>query len=217
MAKKFRERFKTEEDVFDQFTIRNLFVLSSKDIFEDGSLSPLSIGKEANVFSASRGSTKVIVKIYRLETADFKKMFDYIRSDPRYEGLAKRKRAIIFAWAQREYRNLMAAQRANVAAPVPIAFMKNIMVMSSVGDAQPAQKIKDAIPERPQEFFDGIILNMKKFYRSGYVHGDLSKFNILNRNEAPVFIDFSQASPPAFAKLSCDAEARHSQCRRVLQ
>jgi len=195
MAKKFRERFKTEENVFDQFTIRNLFVLSSKDFFEDGTLSPLSIGKEANVFTADRGQEKVIIKIYRLETSDFKKMYDYIKVDPRYENLAKKHRAIIFAWSQREYRNLMAAREAMVKAPLPITFMKNILVISLIGDEQAAQKMKDAIPKKPEEFFDAVIENVKKFYMAGFVHGDLSKFNILNYNEQPVLIDFSQASP----------------------
>ncbi len=195
MAKKFRERFRTEENVFDQFTIRNLFVLSSKDFFEDGTLSPVSIGKEANIFSAQRGDDRVIIKIYRLETADFKKMYDYIKSDPRYVNLAKKHRDVIFAWAQREYRNLLAARKAMVKAPLPITFMKNIMVISMVGDEEPSQKMKDAIPRKPKEFLDGIMENIRRFYRAGYVHGDLSKFNILNYNETPVLIDFSQASP----------------------
>jgi len=195
MAKKFRERFKTQENVFDRFTIRNLFVLSSKDFFEDETLSPISIGKEANVFSAVRGNEKIIIKIYRLETADFKRMFEYIKPDPRYENLAKKTRKIIFAWAQREYRNLLAARKAMVKAPLPITFMKNILVMSIVGDEQPAQKMKDAIPQKPKEFLDKIMDDIKKFYKAGYVHGDLSKFNILNHNEQPVLIDFSQASP----------------------
>src|SRR3989338_4885552 len=154
MAKKFRERFRTEENVFDQFTIRNLFVLSSKDFFEDGTLSPVSIGKEANIFSALSGNEKVIIKIYRLETADFRKMRDYIKVDPRYEDLAKKRREIIFAWAQREYRNLLAAREAMVKAPLPITFMKNILVMSLIGNDEPSQKMKDAIPEKPQEFLD---------------------------------------------------------------
>ncbi len=195
MAKKFRERFKTEENVFDQFTIRNLFVLGSKDFFEDGTLSPVSIGKEANIFSAQRGDERVIIKIYRLETADFKRMYDYIKPDPRYVNLAKKHRDIVFAWSQREYRNLMAARQAMVKAPLPIAFMKNILVMSMVGDEEPAQKMKDAIPEKLQKFLDAIMENIRRFYKAGYVHGDLSKFNILNYNETPVLIDFSQASP----------------------
>ncbi len=195
MAKKFRERFKTEENVFDQFTIRNLFVLSSKDFFEDGTLSPVSIGKEANIFSAQRGDERIIIKIYRLETADFKKMYDYIKPDPRYVNLAKKHRDIVFAWSQREYRNLLKARQAMVKAPLPIAFMKNILVMSMVGDEEPSQKMKDAIPNKPQEFLDSVMENIRRFYKAGYVHGDLSKFNILNYNETPVLIDFSQASP----------------------
>ena len=35
---------------------------------------------------------------------------------------------------------------------------------------------------------------MKKMYNIGLVHGDLSSFNILNFNEKPVLIDFSQAT-----------------------
>ncbi len=195
MARKYRERFKTMNDVFDAFTLRNLFVLSSKGFYDEDSLSPLSIGKEANVFSADNGDDKVVVKIYRLETSDFNKMYEYIKPDPRYEDLAKDKRETIFAWSQREYRNLLAARRAMVRAPLPITFMKNILVMSYIGDNAPAQKMKDQVPENPEEFFKDIIVHMKKFYHAGFVHGDLSKFNILNYNEQPVLIDFSQASP----------------------
>jgi RIO kinase 1 len=195
MAKKFRERFKTLNDVFDEFTIRNLFVLSSKDFFEEDTLSPVSIGKEANVFTANNKNEKVIIKIYRLETADFKKMYDYIKVDPRYLSMSKKRREIIFSWAQREYRNLLKAREAMVKAPLPITFMKNILIMSMVGEDIAAPKMKDQIPKNLKQFFNDIMKNVKKFYKSGYVHGDLSKFNILNDNETPVLIDFSQASP----------------------
>ena len=195
MAKKFRERFRTEENVFDMFTMRNLFVLGSRKFLEEDTLSPISIGKEANVFSAMRGNEKVAVKIYRLETADYRKMFDHIRADPRYENLAKKRREIIFSWSQREYRNLLAARKALVSAPLPITFMKNILVMKFIGDETAAPKVKDAIPGNSGEFLKMITDNVRKFYRAGYVHGDLSKFNILNSGEAPVLIDFSQATP----------------------
>ena len=194
MAKKFRERFKTQENVFDRFTIRNLFVLGSRKFLEEDTLSPISIGKEANVFSARSGEEKVAVKIYRLETADYRKMFDHIRADPRYENLAKKRREIIFSWAQREYRNLLAARNALVSAPLPLTFMKNILVMKLVGEENAAPKLKDAIPENPDEFLKLTIAGIRKFYGSGYVHGDLSKFNILNSSETPVLIDFSQAT-----------------------
>ncbi|MBI2144792.1 serine protein kinase RIO [Candidatus Woesearchaeota archaeon] len=196
MAKKHPERFKTLNDVFDQFTIRNLYVLTTKDHFVDGTLAPLSIGKEANVFSAERkDGSRAVVKIYRLETADFNSMYSYLALDPRYPSIKKKQRDVIFAWCQREYRNLLAAREAMVRAPLPFAFLKNILVMSQVGDEQPAQKIKDDIPKHPQRFFNEIVGEMKKLYRFGFIHSDLSKFNILNLDQHPVLIDFSQMLP----------------------
>lgn len=211
MAKKFRERFKTLNDVFDEFTIRNLFVLSRKDHFVDETLSPLSIGKEANVFTAAaKEGGRVVIKIYRLETADFNRMYDYIGADPRYASLKKKQREVIFAWCQREYRNLMACREAGVRAPLPLAFLKNILVMTQVGEDSPAQKIKDDIPKQPQKFFAETIGQMKKLYRYGFVHSDLSKFNILNLGQRPVLIDVSQMipanAPNAYEYLKRDVE-----------
>ena len=45
-----------------------------------------------------------------------------------------------------------------------------------------------------KEFFSKTIGNMKKLYKAGLIHSDLSPFNILNHGETPVFIDFSQAT-----------------------
>ena len=92
MAKTTKEKFKTYGNVFDNFTLRNLFNLSSKGFFEEDSLSPVSIGKEANVFSAKCKDGKVILKIYRLETCDFNQMYKYIRNDPRFLGKSREER-----------------------------------------------------------------------------------------------------------------------------
>ncbi len=194
MPRQAREEFKTFGDVFDQFTIRNLFNLG--ELFDWETMSPVSIGKEANVFSAekSRGKGKVAVKIYRLETCDFNRMYDYIRSDPRYISLKRARREVIFAWCQREYRNLFAAREANVRAPLPIKFLKNILVIEFIGEESPAPKIKDSGLKQPKEFFEKVVSGIRRFYKAGYVHGDLSKFNILDLNGEPVFIDFSQAT-----------------------
>ncbi len=51
MAKVAREKFKTYQNVLDEFTIRTLFKLITQGHF-DGVESPISIGKEANIFSA---------------------------------------------------------------------------------------------------------------------------------------------------------------------
>jgi RIO kinase 1 len=194
MVKIAREKFKTYGDVFDQFTIRNIFELSSKGRFRDLK-SPISIGKEANIFSAETDDGGIIiVKIYRLETCDFNRMFDYIKYDARYMSLKAKRREIIFSWAQREFRNLMKAREAGVRVPLPIQCKDNILMMEHIGDKEAAPKLKDQHPEDPQKFFDTTVDYMKKLYKCGLVHGDLSEFNILNWKEKPVFIDMSQGT-----------------------
>jgi len=193
--KEGREKFKTRHDVFDEFTNRTIFKLITEGHFR-GLESPINIGKESNVFSAlTKEDNRVIVKIYRLETCDFNTMYSYIKDDPRYTNLKRKKRKVIFAWVQREYRNLMNAREAQVSVPTPITFSNNVLVLESIGkNSLIAPMLKDSIPKNKTLFFDKIIENIKKLYKSGLVHADLSAFNILNFNEIPVFIDMSQAT-----------------------
>ena len=189
----YQERFKTARGVFDEFTNRNLFELESREVF-DTLVSPFEVGKESNVFIAKKGKQHLIVKIYRVQNCDFKRMYDYIRKDVRYEYLKKHRRDIIFAWVQREYKNLFRAQQAHVAVPQPLAWKYNLLVESMIGEEMPAPTLKDALPANPLEFFKLVVEEMKKLYKGGLIHGDLSSFNILNHNEKPYLIDFSQAT-----------------------
>lgn len=188
------EKFKVMHNVFDVFTNRTLFKLISEGYF-NGLESPISIGKEANIFSAKKGDKRVIIKIYRLESCDFNRMSDYIGDDPRYAGLKGKKRKIILAWVQREYRNLLKSREANVAVPLPLTFKNNVLVLEFIGNEnENAPKLKDKPPKDPKEFLKKVIENMRKMHHAGLVHADLSAFNILNFNEKPVFIDFSQCT-----------------------
>jgi RIO kinase 1 len=63
-----------------------------------------------------------------------------------------------------------------------------------IGDDEPALPLKDTPPQNPEEFFQLLLNEMKKLYHAGLIHGDLSAFNILNHNEKPVLIDFSQST-----------------------
>lgn len=195
MAKVTKEKFKTYKNVFDNHAERLLFKLSSQGHFDSLDI-PLSIGKEANIFIASKGEEKRIVKIYRVETCDFNRMFDYLRYDPRYLHLKKNRRRTIFEWAKREYRNLIKARDAGVRVPTPYAQGDNILVMECIGE--PAQRLKDDLPTDKKAmavFLDHLLINMKKLHKSGLVHGDLSEYNILNLRGRPVLIDFGQSTP----------------------
>lgn len=195
MAKKSREDWKIYKNVFDNFTNRTIFKLMSQGVIDDLK-SPIKIGKESNVFSApSKDHGMLIVKIYRLESCNFNKMHDYIREDMRYANIKKKRREIVFAWVQREYRNLLKAREAGVSVPTAYAVANNIVVMEFIGDSLPAPQLKDSIPEKPKDFLDKIVENYSRLYKkAGLVHGDLSQFNILNHNQSPIFIDFSQAT-----------------------
>jgi len=188
-----KEEWKVYGNVFSKHSMQLLFQMQSQGYFERLE-STISVGKEANIFTAvTKHDERVIVKIYRLENCNFNKMYDYLKHDPRYSSLKNRSRLIIFSWTQREYRNLMIAREV-VKVPKPIAFKDNIVVMEFIGDTDPAQELKDCKPKDPKKFFKKVLDNMKKLFKKGLIHGDLSQFNILNYNEEPVFIDFSQGT-----------------------
>ena len=211
VTRTYQERFKTLQGVFDAFTQRNLFELESRRIYDE-LVMPIKVGKESNVFIAKRRESKgkendgterkgresyVIVKIYRIQNCDFKRMFHYIKQDPRYDELRQHRREIIFSWVQREYKNLLKAAKAGVSVPKPLGWRAHILVEELIGDAKegnPAQSIKDAPPKNPKEFAQKILVEIKKLYHAGLIHGDLSSFNILNNAEEPYFIDFSQGT-----------------------
>jgi RIO kinase 1 len=92
----------------------------------------------------------------------------------------------------------MMLAREAIRCPAPLGFRSNVLVMSLIGDAangEVSRQLKDATPRDPKRFSELILKDVTSLWKAGLVHGDLSAFNILNDNEAPVFIDFSQASP----------------------
>jgi RIO kinase 1 len=187
-----KEEWKIYKNVFDQSTLQVLEKMRSQGHFDD-LRSPIALGKEANVFSAVKDGENLIVKIYRVENCNFNNMYRYLLPDPRFHGLKKRRRLIIFAWVQREYRNLLKAREV-IRVPKPIAIKEGVLLMEFIGRKDPAPQLKNSPPKDPQKFFEKTISNMKALYSIGLVHADLSEFNILNFEEEPVFIDFSQAT-----------------------
>ncbi len=206
-----REDWKTYGNVFDSYTLKLLAKLAGQGLFQE-LVSSIALGKEANVFSASTDNDGfVAVKIYRLENKSFNKMFTYISQDARYLDLKGDKRRIIFAWTQREYRNLLKA-REYIRVPTPLSFKDHVLVTEFIGDdGVAAPQLKDVNLEDPEVFFEKILFMVRKLFLEGkLVHGDLSGFNILVYRQEPVFIDFSQStatdSPQAGELLKRDLE-----------
>jgi RIO kinase 1 len=202
---------KVVERVFDHSTLLSLYDLLKKGVLSEF-YGVVSTGKEANIFSALDSSGQYLaVKIYKIATADFKRKFEYISADPRFHGLRRDRRDVVYAWVTREFKNLQRAQEAGVSAPRPVAFSKNILVMEFIGeDGVPYPRMVDQPPEDPRTTFELVLENMEKLYQKGkLVHSDLSEYNIL-LTPSPVFIDFSMATdvanPAAEGLLRRDVE-----------
>ena len=187
---------KVGSEVFDKITLETLYKLSNQGYLHilNGAI---STGKEANVFKGIDEHDKLMaVKIYRVTTSDFKKMQDYIQGDPRFKVKTRNKRQIVNTWVNKEFRNLKRACEFGVKVPRPVVAKNNILVMEFIGDeyGNPSPLMKDAEITNPQEILDKLINYIKILYNDAkLVHGDLSSFNILIKDDEPVIIDISQA------------------------
>lgn len=180
---------KISEGVFDKATLMTLYKLA-KEGHLDQIKGIIARGKESNVYHGVIGKNDVAIKIYSSEASNLRNMERYIKGDRRFHGW-KNKRQLIYNWAQKEFKNLMKTYK-KIRCPRPIAAEDNVVIMSFIGkNGIPAPRLKDAPPENPKEFFDEILGFVRIMYRNGFVHGDLSEYNILNTGK-PVLIDFPQ-------------------------
>ncbi|MEO2118016.1 MAG: serine protein kinase RIO [Methanocaldococcus sp.] len=191
--RKFLEDLKTANEVFDKRTLMTLFsLLAGKHLTEYVGI--VNSGKEAVVFKARKGKFYRAVKVYRVATCDFKTMSKYIQGDPRFHLRKSSRRQIIHAWVEKEFRNLKRASEI-INAPKARLRRENVLVMDFVGyRGIPAPKLKDLQDLDWERYYKIIKESMKKLYEEGeLVHGDLSEYNILVKDDEPVFIDFSQS------------------------
>ena len=187
------EQFKVEASVFDDATLGALYKL-----VQDGYIrafgGPLSTGKEANVYLAGSDDEDVAVKIYRINASDFRAMREYLDGDPRFEEIGSDKKKVVVAWTRKEFANLQRAQAAGVRVPDPIAVQRNVLVMEFLGrDGQRGRRLSEVSVENPETAFEVIREYMRRLYRVGLVHGDLSEYNIVVHGDQLYVLDLGQA------------------------
>lgn len=185
----------TYAEVFDRQTLMVLYDYMTRD-YIDTIHYPVSTGKEGNVFYATDADGEgVAVKIFRTGTSTFKRVSKYIEGDPRFKGLTGNRRKIIYAWTNKEFRNLDRYYQAGIPVPEPIAFRKNVLLMEYIGDENgPSPQLKDYPMDDPTAMYDEVIYFIIDGYRDAHlVHGDLSEYNILVQDGEPILIDCGQA------------------------
>lgn len=187
-----KERFKTESEVFDREALLDLSKLMKKGILQSVDY-PVSTGKEANVFRAmTPEGTFVAVKIYKNETAPFFRKIEYLEGDPRFEKIKRNDRDIVRAFARKEFKNLEICQEIGVHAPKPYYLINRVLVMSFLGEGElPYPTMNMVGPLHGESDLDSIIEDVRKMYKRGLVHADLSEYNIM-MGDVPHLIDFGQ-------------------------
>ncbi|MFB6267179.1 MAG: RIO1 family regulatory kinase/ATPase, partial [Halodesulfurarchaeum sp.] len=156
---------------------------------------PISTGKEANVYEAlGPDEDDVAVKVYRINTSNFRQMRDYLEGDPRFEGIRGDKKQVVVAWVKKEYANLKRAKAAGVAVPDPIATQRNVLVMEYLGtETKSAPRLEEVHLENPETAFEVVREYMRRLYRAGLIHGDLSEYNLVVHEDRIHVIDVGQA------------------------
>ncbi|MCX6772424.1 MAG: hypothetical protein NTV88_01485, partial [Candidatus Micrarchaeota archaeon] len=75
-----------------------------------------------------------------------------------------------------------------------IAFLRNIVVMEFFGEANIAfSTLEQMGSEQPEKDFQFMLEQVKKIYQAGFVHGDISEYNILVTDDGLKLLDCAQA------------------------
>ncbi|MFB6167023.1 MAG: serine protein kinase RIO, partial [Candidatus Nanohaloarchaea archaeon] len=192
------EARKNVENVLDRETMEALYDLSGDGHF-DLLHGFVKDGKESKVAVAERGEGEerefLAVKLYVVGASNYDSMQKYLTGDPRFEGVGRDKRSVVFNWCRKEYRNLERARDLDIPAPEPVASEKNVLLMEFLGkDYTPAPRLQDVDLENPGTAFERLKDYMERLWNdANLVHGDLSSYNVLLWEQRLHLIDFSQA------------------------
>ncbi len=190
------DALKTYDQVFDRACLLVLQQLINDGVFATLDY-PVSTGKEAVVFHATDADGRgKAVKIYRITNSTFKTIAVYIEGDPRFKRVKKATKPTIFAWAQKEYQNLVRMQDAGVRVPTPSRVQDNVLVMEYIGDeTQPAPLLRQVVLENPRAVLQDVVENLRAMRKAQLVHADLSEYNLLFWDSKVVVIDVGQSVP----------------------
>ena len=159
-------------------------------------------GKEAIVYhaNAGQGSTDdegntvggsdghdVAVKVFK-RIQEFKGRRNYVDGDPRYHSIKFRNadpRRQVELWAEKEYRNLIRANRAGVPVPTPLMQEENVLFMIFLGeDGWPSPQLREVDIKKGSRkwttLYGQLMVAVRRLYHiARLVHGDLSEYNVL--------------------------------------
>ncbi|MDG6928781.1 MAG: serine protein kinase RIO [Nitrososphaerota archaeon] len=191
--RKRSEETETLEEVFDRSTLMTLYSMMNRGVF--GYLNGVvKAGKEGRVYWGVRGKEDLAVKIFYTSTASFKKRSIYIAADPRFSGIERFGRQMIYEWVKKEFRNLRQAEDAGVNVPHPFHAERNVLVMKFIGKGGvPAPTLAEAPAVTAGDYASVVRSIVRLFREARLVHGDLSEFNVFKLGSKTMLFDFASA------------------------
>jgi RIO kinase 1 len=198
MKEKRSEEYEVLEEVFDRSTLMVIYEFMNRGVIDEIH-GVVKAGKESRVYwGKNKEGKELAIKIYLVVSSEFRKgLLKYIEGDPRFQGVRHDTRSLIFAWAQKEFKNLELATRAKVRVPRPIAVKNNVLIMEFIGEnGEGAPSLKEKTPKNPAKVYETLMTYLERLYRKAeLVHGDLSEYNIMTWRGRTVLFDVAQAVP----------------------
>ncbi len=222
LIKDFSSERAVMEEVFDRSTLMTIYNLLNKRTIDE-IYGVVKAGKEARIYwGRDPDGKELAIKIYLTTSAEFKKgMLPYIEGDPRFAHVRRDTRSLVYAWAQKEFKNLQRAYEVGVKVPKPIAVDNNVLIMEFIGkNGVSAPLMKEVPPKNPEKVYRQLLTRLRRLYRKArLVHADLSEYNVMMWKGQPVLFDVSQAvlleHPMANQFLRRDLENLHRYFKKL--
>jgi RIO kinase 1 len=180
-------------------------------LIEDGVIdavhSRLMSGKEATVYVVERDGHLGAAKVYKArDDRTFKKVSGYTEGRNQTRNTRDRRamankssygRGLMEeGWQDMEFRALQAAFQAGVRVPEPYLLYENVLLMELLVDEHgaPAARVADLsfTAEQAVHLHHEIFMQAKGLLETGWIHGDLSAYNVLMAAGGPTIIDLPQ-------------------------
>ena len=148
---------------------------------------PLGEGKESDVFEA-RADEPVAIKFHREGLTNFREVQrerDYTADHAHRSWIYTARKA-----AEREYQ-VLEDLTPGVSVPKPIDQNRHAIVMERMTGMQLARA--DLSDANPHSIYDRIVSELRETYAAGYVHTDISEYNIVVSNAGVTIFDWPQA------------------------
>jgi RIO kinase 2 len=148
---------------------------------------PLGVGKESDVFEV-QSYKPLALKFHREGYTEFRRVNrerDYVSDHQHVSWLYAARKA-----AEREYEALRTLYP-DVSVPRPVDHNRHAIVMEKLPGVELASARLD--PEQAVGVLDLILREARRAYAAGYVHADLSEYNVFVAEEGVTVFDWPQA------------------------